>query len=368
MTEREAWIALSQTPGIGPRRAQTLVETLGSPSAVFRASVADLIHIDGIGATAARALQSSDHEHRVQEILRSSPRPDDQLLTPADAAYPHLLRSIHDPPLTLWRRGHAFQDQQPAVAIVGSRRPTGYGLENARRFARALAQQDILIVSGGARGIDTAAHLGTLEAQKETVAVLGNGLDINYPRENGPLFRRIAARGALLSEFPHGRRGDKHTFPARNRIIAGLCHLTIVIEADQDSGALITAELAADYGRTVLALPGPIHSPLSRGCHALIRDGAGLCESPEQALEELGRLPEPWRNDEATRDRGPEKPAHQLTESQHTLLERIPREPTPIETIVHTCSDPISKIQVTLLQLEMMDLIVQEPGKRYWRR
>ena len=361
MTNREAWIALSLISGIGPRRARSLVETLGSPQAILNAPPSALRAVPGIGAELADAIGGWRLGRSPSSILEEAHKRGDRILTLSDQDFPPELGTIHDPPMTLFLRGRPPSTTLPTVAIVGARRPTGYGLDNARRFARALASKGIPIISGGARGIDTAAHLGALDADGATVAVLGNGLDIFYPKENRHLFERIALEGALVSEFPYGRHGDRHTFPARNRIIAGLSAITLVVEADRDSGALITADLAADYGRTVLAIPGPISNPKSRGCHDLIRNGAGLCDSPDRVIEELEALPgpSPLRPIEHPSPQAVAKPAI----DDQGILAVITHEPMPIEEVIRASDLPVSQIQSLLMQLEIQGLGEQPIGK-----
>jgi len=210
-------------------------------------------------------------------------------ITTRDPGYPKLLKEIHDPPIGLYRKGR-YEFDRPCVAIVGSRRTTLYGQATAKKLGAELARLGFCIVSGLARGIDTAAHEGALSVGGKTAGVLGCGIDIIYPPENLELYRRIEADGAVLSEFPFGRRADRQSFPMRNRVVAGMCDATIVVETDVSGGAMITARFAGEYGRLIFAVPGRIDQPTSAGCHQLIRDGATLLTSVDDLLSELNYL------------------------------------------------------------------------------
>ena len=214
---------------------------------------------------------------------------DADFITTRDAGYPKLLKEIHDPPIGLYRKG-GYEFGGPCVAIVGSRRTTLYGQATAKKFGAGLARLGFCVVSGLARGIDTAAHEGALSVGGKTAAVLGCGIDIIYPPENLELYRRIAAEGAILSEFPFGRRADRQSFAMRNRIVAGMCEAVIIVESDVDGGAMITARFAGEQGRLIFAVPGRIDQNTSAGCHQLIRDGATLLTSVDDILGELNYL------------------------------------------------------------------------------
>ena len=212
------------------------------------------------------------------------------VLTQSDEEYPELLRQIYDPPVVLYVKGRLLAGDKNSVAIVGSRMTTHYGIEVARKLAYQLAYVGVTVVSGGARGIDTAAHQGTLSAKGRTVAVLGTGINLVFPAENAELFERIAGKGAVITQFPFNRKADKQSFPIRNRIVAGMTLGTVVVEANLTSGALITANMAVEQGRQVFAVPGRIDSPRSKGCHELIKKGAKLCEGAEDILSEFEYL------------------------------------------------------------------------------
>lgn len=294
LTERQALLVLNALPNVGPITLNRLLEALGGdPRAVLGAERDVLQTVRGVGPVIADTLAgwaAQFDPRREEERMAVAGL---EFITPRDEVYPALLREIHDPPIGLYAHG-AVNDGRMArrgVAIVGSRRTTQYGLGLARAWAAELTRQGFMIVSGLARGIDTAAHEGALEAGGVTVAVLGTGIDRVYPPENLDLRRRIAAEGgAVLSEFPLGRRADRQSFAMRNRIVAGMCEATVVVESDVDGGAMITARFAGEQGRLLFAVPGRVDQPTSAGCHQLLRDGATLMRSVDDLLEELGYL------------------------------------------------------------------------------
>lgn len=280
-------------------------------------------------------------------------------ITFEDPDYPELLRQIPDPPPGLFVRG-ALPGAALWVAIVGSRRPTPYGLQVAESLARDLARAGVVVVSGMARGIDSAAHRGALSAGGCTVAVLGCGPDVTYPPENRRLMEQIAAAGAVVSEFPPGAAPEPWHFPVRNRLISGLSQATVVVEAGEKSGALITADLALEQGREVMAVPGPVHSPQSRGTHKLLKEGARLVEGASDVLEELGagRLFPP--------SSGEAIPA--LTPDEETVLKMLSTDPVPVDAIIEGCGLEAHSVLSALMFLEVKGLIRQFPGRLYARR
>jgi DNA processing protein len=276
------------------------------------------------------------------------------VLTLADTAYPKQLLEIPDPPALLYVAGEARLLSSPARAIVGSRNATPQGLRNAHAFARALSDAGLAIVSGLAIGVDSEAHRGGLEGSGSTIAVLGTGIDIIYPRRNAPLADDILSRGALVSEFPLGTEPHAGNFPRRNRLISGLARGCLVVEAAVDSGSLISARLAADQGREVFAIPGSIHSPLSKGCHALIKQGAKLVESAQDVLDELG-IP-------ARRAEIAPKPG-----GGHDLLEKMGFDPCDIDELTVRSGLPAEAVSAALLELELDGKIAGLPGGLYQR-
>ena len=297
MTEHDAYLALNLVPSMGAATARAGIARFGSAAAFFESGgrgLADL-DVDGrpLGRARAAAFEESfgavDWRAEAERAARSSL----QVVTPADEAYPPLLRAIHAPPLALYVAGSAAALAAPrCVAVVGTRSPTPYGRDVAKDFSYRLALAGATIVSGLARGVDTLAAEGALLAGKPTIAVVGSALDRLYPPENRELARRIVAGGgAVVSEYPFGRAADRQTFPMRNRIISGLCRGTLCVEAGLTSGTLITAEHAMEQGRSVMAVPGRVTDPSALGCLKLLRDGARLVQSPEDVLDELDSLP-----------------------------------------------------------------------------
>ncbi len=291
--ELQAWLRLMLTPGLGLTHARRLLAALGSPQAIWAAAPSVWGDILGARDTSAWALPPEDLDVQVERTAAWAQLEGRHLLSLADPRYPRRLLEATDPPLLLFAEGDLAAFEAPAVAVVGSRHATVQGAENARAFAQALVEAGVVIISGLARGIDAAAHEGALVAGEAlgrpcTIAVVGTGLDQVYPKGHTALARRIAQRGLVLSEFALGAPPLAQHFPRRNRIVAALSRATLVVEAAVQSGSLITARLAADMGREVLAIPGSIHAPQSRGCHALIKQGAKLVETAQDVLEELG--------------------------------------------------------------------------------
>jgi len=279
-------ILLNALPGVGPVTVRRLREAFGGDlAAAVRAPRTELLKVKGIGPTVADALATQDFDP-VAERERAT-RHGLRILTELDPGWPEALAPMWDPPLALYVEGNTLPSTR-ALAVVGSRRCTPYGNALARRLSAELARRGWWIISGLAHGIDQAAHEGALEAEGWTAAVLGHGAERTHPPEGIKLRRRIAEHGCILSEFPIGRPPDRQSFPQRNRLVAALCRAVVVIESDTEGGSLITARFAMELGRPVCALPGRADSPASRGCHALIRDGATLVTSAEEILEEIG--------------------------------------------------------------------------------
>jgi DNA processing protein len=292
----EHWLTLSLTSGIGPIKARRIIEAAGDVQSACSASANLLKMVEGIGTNQASKIAAGlrSAADQVSAELEKAAATGARIICTDDADYPALLREIPDPPLVLYVRG-AFEPRDlHAVAIVGSRRCSHYGREQAERFGALLAGSGVTVVSGGARGIDSAAHRGAISHPiGRTIAVLGSGIDVPYPAENAPLFNQIAARGAVVSEYPMGTAPTPENFPRRNRIVSGMSRGVLVIEADEKSGALITARQAIeDHNRTVFALPGRVDNLMSAGPHKLIRDGATLVRNLEDILEDLGPLPQ----------------------------------------------------------------------------
>ncbi len=364
MSPTEALVALNLIEHVGPVRLRQLLEHFGDAPAVLRASKNDLLRVRGIGEDTAEAIagweQAVDLDAELQRIREFGCA----VITPADAAYPRLLREIYDPPIVLYVKGRLEARDQNAVAIVGARRTSHYGHECARKLAYQLAYVGVTIVSGGARGIDTAAHQGALAAKGRTIAVLGTGINRVFPPENAELFERIAAQGALVTQFPFNRPADKQSFPIRNRIVAGMTHGTLVVEAGLNSGALITAGMAVEYGRQVFAVPGRIDSPQSKGCHELIKKGAKLCEGAEDVLSEFEYLFPSSNRPPAPNETGA-LPALALSDNEQQVFALLGTEEKHLDEIIRGSGLAPSAVSVALLSLEMKRLVRQLPGKNF---
>ncbi len=286
MSALKFWVWLTEQNRLGGPARQALLEHFGSPEEVYYAEPGDLLQVEGITADQVQALENKSLD-RAQSILEECARKDIFLLTAQDALYPQRLKNIYDPPLLLYGRGSMpLFDEEAAVAVVGTRSCSPYGIRTAERFGFEMSKQGGLVVSGLARGIDAASQLGALRAGGLTAAVLGCGVDVVYPPENDRLYEDVAASGVLLSEYPPGTEPFGWHFPARNRILSGLCLATLVVEAPEKSGALITAATALEQGRDVFAIPGPLDAEGSVGCNRLIRDGAGLATESWDILRE----------------------------------------------------------------------------------
>lgn len=357
--ELSAWLRLTHEPGIGPATARGLLRAVGLPQRLYRLSRDELAALlsPPLAAQLARP-PSREQAATLERTLRWAEHPGHHLLTLADAAYPQALLAIHDPPPLLYLAGDPARLSPQAIAIVGARHATPDGLANARAYARHLAQRGWCIVSGLALGIDTAAHEGALEAGPEaggTVAVVGTGVDVVYPPRNQDLADRIAAQGGLVSEFPLGLPALPHQFPRRNRLVAGLTRGTLVAEAAARSGSLITARLAADAGREVFAIPGSIHSPLSRGCHALIRQGAKLVESVQDILDELGAPAGSSRS----------APGPERAPPRDPLLVGMGYGPIHVDALAARTGLAVPALQARLLELELQGRVARLDGGRY---
>lgn len=358
------WLRLLETPQIGRESARKLLAAFGSASSVFAAPAPALRAVVGARAAGLLGEAPPDFAARLAAARRwwqgGSER---HIVTLGDAHYPPPLLQTADPPLLLYVEGRVELLSAPSLAIVGSRNPTAQGADNAQAFAAHLADGGLAVVSGMALGIDGAAHLGALSsaAGAGTVAVVGTGLDIAYPSRHRSLARRIAAQGALVSEYAPGTPPLGTNFPQRNRIIAGLSRGTLVVEAALRSGSLTTARMAAEAGREVFAIPGSIHSPLSHGCHALIRQGAKLVESAQDIFEELGGLPAA----------APVAPAH--AEAPETLpgdplLAAMGHDPASLDALGARTGWPAQRLSAHLLELELEGRVARLPGGLYQRR
>jgi DNA processing protein len=359
LTERQAFLVLNALPNIGPITTNRLLEELGGdPRTIFAAGMKRLEAVKGVGPVISQTLGQWTAQFDLGREEKKLADTGATFLTTRDENYPKLLRQIHDPPIGLYRKGgYAFE--HPGIAIVGSRRATLYGQAVAKKLGAELAGRGFCVVSGLARGIDTAAHEGALSVGGKTAAVLGTGLDIIYPPENLDLYRRIAETGAILSEFPFGRRADRQSFAMRNRIISGMCEAVVVVESDVDGGAMITARFAGEHGRLIFAVPGRIDQPSSRGCHQLIRDGATLLTSVDDIFAELNYLdglrpsPVPAKTEDTAAAGG-------LDEAEQRVFECFRGGSIlNIDTLVGLTQMPAHELGATLMLLELKRLVVK---------
>jgi DNA processing protein len=363
---KEAFIALNLIEHVGPVRVRQLLDHFGDAPAILRANKQQLLHVRGIGEDTANAICGWETSTDLSGELKRIAEFGCHVLTQADAEYPELLRQIYDPPIALYVKGTLTAQDKNSVALVGSRQTTSYGVETARKLAYQLAYVGVTVVSGGARGIDTAAHQGALAAKGRTVAVLGTGINLVFPPENAELFERVVTSGAIVTQFPFNRPADKQSFPIRNRIVAGMTLGTVVVEANLTSGALITANFATDYGRQVFAVPGRVDSPRSKGCHDLIKKGAKLCEGADDILSEFEYL-FPATNKPASPAETGVLPALSLSENETKILAAVGEDETHIDEVIRASGLPASAVSVGLLALEMKRMVRQLPGKLFVR-
>jgi DNA processing protein len=367
MNEKEALVFLNLITDMGGITMRRLVERFGSAAAVPGLRAAQLAEVHGIGLEKSEWFAKQFAEARAAgqpelEMARAE-RMKVDLVTWADPAYPKLLMEIPDPPLTLYTRGDTRLLKRKSVAVVGTRRATLYGMETSKRFAYGLSMAGYCVVSGLARGIDREAHEGALQAKGATVAVIGAALDKLYPPENEELARRIVeGGGAVVSEYPFGRQADRQTFPMRNRIVAGLCKGIVVVESPAKSGTLITAGQAVEFGRSVMVVPGRIDAPGFEGSHRLIRDGATLVTSVEDAMEGLENL----FNRRATSGAPSEVAERQvsLSPDEQKILDALAGSDggCPVDVIAGACNIPAHKITALLVGLEMKRVARVLPG------
>ena len=353
-------LSIGSVPGIGPKKFKALLKRFGSLKQVLSAAPEDLSQAEGITETLAARIAAADLS-KAEEVLRKAESAGVEIVAFGHPHYPAALAILDDAPPVLYCRGRAEVLSEPAVALVGSRRSTPYGEKAAGRLAEELAGAGVAVASGLARGIDTAAHRAAVDAGGLTFAVLGSGLLNLYPRENAGLAREIAEKGAVVSELPLDAFPDAGHFPRRNRIISALSFATVVVEAGEDSGALITARYAAEQGKTICAVPGPAASEMSRGPHLLIREGARLVESAEDILRAAGRLKGPPSR---RRERPEEKPDDG---PEGKLFGLIGDEPVHIDFLTSRSALPRGVFAQALLSLEMKGAVKVLPGNRYVR-
>jgi DNA processing protein len=379
MTDRDLryWLALKFTEGVGNIGIRNLLSAFGTAAAVFRAGPGDLKSVQGINDRAAKNILTFKDWQRVDRELDRAAKQKVSIITAKDALYPRYLLNIYDHPALLYVRGTLRQDDVN-IAVVGSRRASTYGKYTTERLSRELAFQGITVISGLARGIDSAAHRGALMARGRSIAVLGSGIDVIYPPENRELYERLSVQGALVSEFPFETPPNAPNFPARNRIISGMSLGVVVVEAGDRSGSLITARLALEQGREVFAVPGSIDASGSRGTHKLIRQGAKLIEGVHDILEEITP-----QIDEAGRKRlakeGPRSAHREKNESREVnersldedhikVLKKLSAKPLDADSLIAATGLRAQDIMKILLSLELAGYVEQRPGRGFVRK
>lgn len=361
MEARAAYIAMNLIEGLGPVRVRALVEALGSPQAVLDAPAEALAQAERVGPELARAIverrAAADPAAEEERARRLGAR----IVAFPDPDYPAPLRKIHDPPLALYVRGTLTERDRHALAMVGTRQATHYGLGVADRFAYQLARVGFTVVSGLARGIDTAAHRGALKGGGRTIAVLGSALDQLYPPENAELADQVARQGAVISEYAIGRPADRTTFPYRNRIVSGLAMGVLVVEAGLNSGALLTADVALEQGRSVFAVPGRIDAPSARGAHRLIQGGARLVEDLDDILQEFEFLLPPEKKSRAAAL--DPRPRVELTADEQAVVRALWAEPLDMDTLIRRTALPAARVNSLMIGLEMKRVVRMLPGR-----
>lgn len=359
-----AMVRLNLTPNVGPVTFARLMERFGEPSRVFEASVRELMGVRGVGPNTASEIRSVTEEQVDAELAEAEKR-NARIIAAGAPGYPKSLLNIPDPPLVLYVRGELKSDDGLAVGMVGVRSASFYGRKQARRLAAGLATYGFTIVSGMARGIDTECHEGALTAGGRTVAVLGTGLSVIYPPENAELYMRIIESGAVVSEFPMMFPAIPANFPRRNRIISGLSLGTVVVEAGERSGALITARHALEQNREVFAVPGAVDSPGSKGCHALLRDGAHLIENPSDVVEQLGPLPAAVETERMGKVVRPH--ALKLNDREKGIYAELDSSPRTLDELAESTGLGIPQLNSALTILEMRKLVKRLPGQCFAR-
>ncbi len=361
------WIALNMIPGVGGATFRRLVKFFGSPGNALNASLSDLSRIRGLTPAVCESIVQHRGKIPIEQEMDAVEQHGCRVITMQDQLYPANLKAIYDPPHVLYVKGEMLPGDSLSVAVVGTRSASSYGKTVAEKLSNHLAARGVTVVSGMAYGIDTAAHKGALSANGRTIAVMGNGLDVVYPSRNARLFEEIVSSGAAISEFPMGTQPLRSNFPRRNRLISGLSLGTLVVEAPERSGALITADCALEQGREVFAVPGQILSEMSSGTHNLIKQGAKLVESVEDILEELpshALLP----MEEEDLEIEEKRVELQLSEEEYPVWEAVSVSPIHIDDISRQAGLPPYKVSAALVMLELKGLVQQLAGKMFTRK
>jgi len=359
-----AWFALKSVPGIGNYLFRRLIDQFKFPESVFEASYEELLHVEGMSERPALAIKKHRIPEEVKRDLDLAIQKGYQIVTMTDANYPPLLLQIPDPPPFLYVYGN-LENTTRNIAVVGSRNATNYGISTTKRLCADLASLEFTIVSGMARGIDTAAHTGALIGKGKTIAVLGSGFEKVYPAENFTLFHKIAENGAVITEFPLMTDPDPYNFPIRNRIISGISLGTVIVEATKRSGSLITARLAAEQNREVFAVPGSVQSFKSTGTHTLIKQGAKLVEHAQDIVEEFFQMVHPQAVDKKTAQGRIKIEIPPLSREESIVVESLEPYPVHIDTLVRKLSMESGKLSSILMRLELKGIVEQSPGKLF---
>ncbi|MDP8260437.1 MAG: DNA-processing protein DprA [Candidatus Gygaella obscura] len=365
MNDKEAFILLNMVSGLGIKRLNLLLETFGSAVAILTSKLEDLQKLPSIGFNIALGIRKVNDTQLLEQEFKLIRDNSVVVHNFFDDEYPFSLKQIYDPPILIYRKGKIGTCNNVGVGIVGSRKASSYGLKMARDFSSKLAEAKIVVVSGLARGIDTASHKAVLESRGATVAVLGSGLANIYPVENKALAEQITKTGELISEFPMKEIPKANNFPRRNRIISALSRVVLVVEAAQKSGALITADFALEQGKDVYAVPGDLDNPNSAGTNNLIKQGAGLIESAEELLKELSLDIKKDLDRKIDKNKKGLFTSMSLSEEQLRVISILSDDPVDMENIVQAVKINPDKLMDTLIQLEMNNLIKQLPGKRF---
>jgi len=369
MNNRDAFITLNVMERVGPVRVRAMIEHLGSVQAIFEATAEQLGEVKGIGPSVAKSIINQRRNISVENELKIAAKYDVRIITQEDAEYPERLKVIHDPPLALYVLGKMIPEDKHAIAMVGSRRCSHYGIQIADRLAYQLGNAGFCVVSGLARGIDTAAHQGALKSDGRTIAVLGSAIDQLYPKENTDLARQIVKYGAVISEFPFGTTPSRTTFPMRNRIVTGMSMGILVVEASRQSGAMISVDEATSQGRQVFAVPGRIDNPGASGCHMLIKQGAKLVEDVRDITEEFeflqlkSNVPSTQAENMETLPAGETMPAPKLTEAESQLLEALGQGAMDVDSLIRAAGLDPARVSGLLIGLEMKRLVRMLPGR-----
>jgi len=359
MDEVYYWIALSLIQEVGPVKAKKLLSVFDNPKDIFKANKRDLCYVDGIGMKTVEQIKGFKSWDLVERYIKLMEKEGIKAVHLNDTLYPKMLKLIENPPIVFYYKGRLGSDNRYAIGIVGSRRPTYYGISVAEKLSEELASIGFTIVSGMARGIDSCAHEGAIKAGGRTIAVFGSGINVPYPPENRALMRKIIESGCIVSEYPPDTLPVKENFPQRNRLISGMALGVIVVEATMKSGALITAELAVEQGREVFAVPGNINSENSKGTNTLIKRGAILIRDAKDVVNELAPTLEGFIKWE-------EKADVDVTDEERKVCNILSGEPKQIDLISREAGMPSSKVLSLLLNLELKGIVRQISGKRFY--